>query len=60
MSNYIKCSSQLQVVGEIRTSFTRDNTDFTFEGLVVEDLDVEVLGRAPFMEANDVAVWPAK
>ena len=53
-------SSQLQVVGEIRTSFTRDNTDFTFEGLVVEDLDVEVLGRAPFMEANDVAVWPAK
>ena len=34
-------SSQLQVVGEIRTSFTRDNTDFTFEGLVVEDLDVE-------------------
>ena len=34
-------SSQLQVVGEIRTSFTRDNTDLTFEGLVVQDLDVE-------------------
>ena len=33
-------SSQLQVVGEIRTSFTRDNTDFTFEELVVDDLDV--------------------
>ena len=53
-------SSQLQVVGEIRTSFTRDNTDFTFEGLVVEDLDVEVLAGTPFMEANDVAVRPAK
>ena len=53
-------SSQLQVVGEIRTSFTRDNTDFTFEGLVVEDLDVEVLAGAPFMEAIDVAVRPAK
>ena len=33
-------SSQLQVDGEIRTSFTRDNTDFTFEELVVVDLDV--------------------
>ena len=53
-------SSQLQVVGEIRPSFTRDNTDFTFEGLVVEDLDIEVLAGTPFMEANDVAVWPAK
>ncbi|CAH3165626.1 unnamed protein product, partial [Porites evermanni] len=48
-------SSQLQVVGEMRTSFTRDNTDFTFEGLVVEDLDVEVLAGTPFMEENDVA-----
>ena len=53
-------SSQLQVVGEIRTSFTRDNTDFAFEGLVVEDLDVEVLAGTPFMEANDVTVRPAK
>ena len=53
-------SSQLQVVGEIRTTFTRDNTDFTFEGLVVEDLDVEVLAGTPFMQANDVAVRPAK
>ena len=53
-------SSQLRVVGEIRTTFTRDNTDFTFEGLVVEDLDVEVLAGTPFMEANDVAVRPAK
>ena len=53
-------SSQLQVVGEIRTTFTRDNTDFTFEGLVVEDLDVEVLAGTPFMETNDVAVRPAK
>ena len=47
-------SSQLQVVGELRTTITRDNTDFTFEGLVVEDLDVEVLAGTLFMEANDV------
>ena len=53
-------SSQLQVLGELRTTFTRDSKDFTFEGLVVEDLDVEVLAGTPFMEANDVAVRPAK
>ena len=49
-----------QVVGELRTTFTRDNTDFMFEGLVVEDLDVEVLAGTPFMEANEIAVRPAK
>ena len=53
-------SFQLLVVGEIRTTFTRDNTDFTFEGLVVEDLDVKVLAGTHFMEVNDVAVRPAK
>ena len=53
-------SSQLQVVGEIHATFTRDNADFTFQGLVVEDLDVEVLTGTPFMEANYIAVRPAK
>ena len=53
-------SSQLQVVGETQTTFTHDNTDFTFKGLVVEDLDTEVLAGTPFMETNDVAVRPAK
>ena len=42
-------SSQLQVVGEIRTTFTRDNKDFTF-----------VLAGTPFMETNDIAVQPAE
>ena len=49
-------SSQLQVVGEICATFTRDNVDFTFEGLFIEDLDVEVLAGTPFMETNDIAV----
>ena len=53
-------SSQLQVVGEIQTTFTHDNTDFMFEGIVIEDLDVEVLAGNPFMTTNDVAVRPAK
>ena len=52
-------SSQLQVVGEIRTTFSPDSTDLSFKGLVVEDLDVEVLAGTPFMEVNDIAVHPA-
>ena len=53
-------SSPLHVVGETRLSFTRDSREFVFEGLVVENLDVDVLAGTPFMEANDVAVRPAK
>ena len=53
-------SSPLQIVGETRLLFTRDDIDFTFEGLVVENLDVDVLAGTPFMESNDVAVRPAK
>ena len=53
-------SSQLKVVGEARISFSRDNRIFSFEGIVVENLDVDLLAGAPFMEANDIAVRPAK
>ena len=53
-------SSPLHVVGETRLSFTREDRIFTFEGLVVENLDVDVLAGTPFMETNDIAVRPAK
>ncbi|KAK3714880.1 hypothetical protein QZH41_001881 [Actinostola sp. cb2023] len=53
-------SSPLHVVGETRLLFTRDNRQFKFEGLVVENLDVDILAGTPFMETNDVAVRPAK
>ena len=53
-------SSPLKVVGETRLSFTRDNQEFSFEGLVVENLDVAILAGTPFMEANDISVRPAK
>ena len=53
-------SSQLKVVGETRISFSRDNRVFSFEGLVVENLDFDVLAGTPFMEANDISVRPAK
>lgn len=53
-------SSPLKVIGETKLSFTRGQHLFQFEGLVVENLDVEVLAGTPFMEANDIAVLPAK
>jgi hypothetical protein len=53
-------SSPLNVVGETHVSFYRDGNKYVFRGLVVENLDVEVLAGTPFMEANDIAVRPAK
>ena len=53
-------SSPLHVVGETRFPFTRGGHTFIFEGLVVENLDVDVLAGTPFMESNDIAVCPAK
>ena len=53
-------SSPLKVVGETRLVFTRDSREHVFEGLVVENLDVDVLAGTPFIETNDIAVRPAK
>ena len=53
-------SSPLAVVGELRLTFTRDSKSFLFKGLVVRDLDVEVLAGTPFMELNNISVRPAK
>ncbi|KAK2565565.1 hypothetical protein P5673_010689 [Acropora cervicornis] len=52
--------SPLKVVGETRLSFTRTNREFSFEGLVVENLDVNVLAGTPFTETNDISICPAK
>ena len=52
--------SPLKVVGETRLSFTRANREFSFEGLVVENLDVDVLAGTPFMETNHISIRPAK
>ena len=53
-------SSPLKALGETRLSLTRGNHSFQFEGLVVENLDVDVLADTPFMEANDITIRPAK
>lgn len=53
-------SSSLHVVDETRLTFTREGREFTFEGLVVANLDVDALAGTPFMEVNDIEVRPAK
>lgn len=53
-------SSPLTVVGETRLYFTRDDHELYFEGLVIDNLDVDVLAGIPFMEHNDISVRPAK
>jgi len=35
-------SSKLHVIGETRITFTRDNKEFKFQDLVVENLDVDI------------------
>ena len=53
-------SSPLTVVGETKLTFVRNDKNFVFEGLVVKNLDVDILAGTPFMESNDIAVRPAK
>jgi hypothetical protein len=52
--------SPLVVKGETRIVLTRDNHTFQFEGLVVENMDVDILAGVPFMSMNDIAVCPTK
>ncbi len=53
-------SSPLIVLGETRLSLTHDTNQMIFEGLVIQNLDVDVLAGTPFMELNDVAIRPSK
>ena len=52
--------SPLTVIGETRFTLNRDAKQLTFEGLVVRELDVDMLAGAPFMELNDITIRPAK
>ena len=53
-------TSPLAIIGETTMRLTRKNHTFSFCGLVVKNLDVEVLAGTPFMEVNDVTIRPAK
>ncbi len=52
--------SPMNVVGETRMIFTRDERSFVFDALVVKNLDVDILGGVPFLEFNDITVRPAR
>jgi len=52
--------SALNVFGETTMTFTRDNLSFKFQALVIEDLDVDVLGGVPFTDCNDITIRTAK
>jgi hypothetical protein len=58
--NMIRASTVQKRLGETRITFTREKYEMCFEGLVVENLDVEILAGTPFMEANDISVRPAR
>ena len=48
--------SNLDIVGEVRTTFYRNETPLYFEGLVVRNLEAEVLSGMPFQIANDITI----
>ena len=52
--------SPLNVVGKTRLTSTCEVHEFTSDGLVVTNLDVNVLAGTPFIEADDISVRPAK
>ena len=49
----------LNVLGEVQASFVRDDNRLQFNGLVVKDLDVDILGGNPFQSVNDCYARPA-
>ena len=53
-------SSPLKVVGETALTLTRNDHQFQFKGLVVSDLDVDILAGIPFMKSNGITIRPAK
>ena len=46
----------LNVVGEVHCSFTRSKVTFEFDGLVVTDLDCDILGGTPFQKSNGIMI----
>ena len=61
-----QCASQadgktkLNTVGEVHFTVNRDGRSFQFDGLVVRDLNDDIIGGMSFMKDNDIGVRPAK
>lgn len=60
VANQADGRSPLSVIGEVKSTLSLDKQLFSFEALVVEHLDVDILGGMPFMKANDIHIRPAK
>ena len=50
----------LAVAGETHLILSRADKQLALDALVVDDLDVDILGGTPFLIANDITVRPAK
>ena len=46
--------TKLDVVGEVHETFTRGKVKFHFSGLIVTNLDTEILGGTPFQKTNAI------
>jgi hypothetical protein len=60
MSYQADGKTQLNVIGEVHLQLQRDHHRFYLEALVVSNLDVDVLAGIPFMDANDIGVFPKR
>ena len=52
--------SPLKIIGETTLVLTRNQHTFMFEGLVAQNMDVDILAGVPFMAKNDISIRPAK
>ena len=53
-------SPPLHVIGETSLHLTRDHHTFILDGLVVTNLDCDILAGTPFLTTNDICIRPAK
>ena len=59
-ANLADMKTPLNVIGETQANFSRGNRCFVFNGLVVDQLDSEILAGVPFMTRNDIIPRCAK
>ena len=52
--------SPLSVIGEARMQLTHGSHLLQFAGLIVENLDVDILAGMPFMHRNNIGIFPAR
>ena len=53
-------TTSLTVTGEVHCTVTRGKHTFTLDGLVVDELEEDVLAGTPFLSRNDIALRVAK